>query len=623
MNFSDLGLSKRATAALEKIGFVEPTEIQEKTIPVVLAGQDLMASAETGSGKTAAYAVPILQFIKNNSEKLPRILVLVPTRELAVQVQTEFDRFANGCGMRSVTIYGGTGYDKQTRILKRGVDVVVATPGRLFDHIKRNNVDLSNVKTLVLDEADRMLDMGFMPQVKQIVKYLQSREQTLMFSATIDKKIEQTAAVFLRDPVRVAVNTERLEPVAIEQRAYHVTEDEKNNLLIELIKDKPEVDSVIVFARTRGRVKRVKKFLTASDVVAEEIHGDVSQNKRDATLKRYRSGEFSVLVATDVAARGLDIPSISHVINYDLPDSAPDFVHRIGRTGRAGRSGIALSFVSREQRHLVRDIEKVTGRKMEMVGEAPTPEPGEENSKRRKARKQRKINRSGRHGEGGDLAKGGDAAVGEMPVEVVQVTKTVRTETVRAERSFDEDERNAFGTKNRESGGRGNGQRTTGGAARSFKDKPRYGERARYGDKPSNGDKPRYGEKPRYGDKPSNGDKPRYGEKPRYGDKPSNGDKPRYGEKPRYSDKPSNGDKPRYGEKPRYGDKPSNGDKPRYGEKPRYGDKPSNGDHRRDKFGRSPRQNQDGKPSFGRPSADGRRHSGSTQGRFKSRSSAR
>ncbi len=372
MNFLELGISKRASTALETMGFLAPTEIQLKTIPAVLEGRNVMASAETGSGKTAAYALPIIQGIKSSSQQHPRVLVLVPTRELAVQVQTEFERFSFGCGMRSVTIYGGTGYDKQTKRLKRGVDVVVATPGRLIDHIDRRNVDLSQVHTLVLDEADRMLDMGFMPQVRQIIKLLSSRRQTLMFSATIDKNVESTAATYLKDPVRVAVNRGQVEPVAIDQKLFHVDEAAKTGLLVELIKDQPDVDSVIVFARTRSRVRRIKKQLCAFNVVAEEIHGDISQNKRDQTLARYRKGAFSVLVATDVAARGLDIPSISHVVNYDLPVSAEDYVHRIGRTGRAGRSGTALSFVSADQRHLVRGIEKVTGKRLELIGK-PTP----------------------------------------------------------------------------------------------------------------------------------------------------------------------------------------------------------------------------------------------------------
>ncbi len=364
MSFSELGLSKRAVVALESLGLVQPTEIQTKSIPEVLAGRDLMASAETGSGKTAAYALPIIQSVKGSSEKLPRVLVLVPTRELAIQVFSEFERFANNCGMRGVTIYGGTGYEKQTRQLRRGVDVIVATPGRLVDHISRNNVDLSRVRTLVLDEADRMLDMGFMPSVRKIVALLTNRQQTLMFSATIDKSIEDAARAFLKNPVRVAVNSSQVEPVSIDQKIYHVAEEAKSGLLLEIIKDQPDIGSVLVFARTRSRVKKIKKQLRASNVMAEDLHGDVSQNKREETLAKYRKGVFNVLVATDVAARGLDVPSISHVVNYDLPLSAQDYVHRIGRTGRAGRSGTALSFVSADQRHLVRGIEKVTGKRL-------------------------------------------------------------------------------------------------------------------------------------------------------------------------------------------------------------------------------------------------------------------
>ncbi|MDZ4833413.1 MAG: DEAD/DEAH box helicase [Candidatus Melainabacteria bacterium] len=373
MSFSELGLSKRVETALEAMGFVEPTEIQAKTIPVVLAGRNVMASAETGSGKTAAYALPIIQGIKGSSEKLPRVLVLVPTRELAIQVQSQFDRFSNNGGTRSVTIYGGTGYEKQTRVLRRGVDVVVATPGRLVDHIERRNIDLSNVKTLVLDEADRMLDMGFMPSVRKIIALMKNRSQTLMFSATIDSAMESTAKAFLKDPVRVAVSSGQLEPASIEQKIYHIDEAGKSGLLLELIREQPDVNSVIVFARTRSRVKKIRKQLVASNVRAEEIHGDVSQNKREETLAKYRKGVFSVLVATDVAARGLDIPSISHVVNYDMPQSPQDYVHRIGRTGRAGRTGTALSFVSADQRHLVRNIERVTGKRLESANGAAQP----------------------------------------------------------------------------------------------------------------------------------------------------------------------------------------------------------------------------------------------------------
>lgn len=369
MNFLELGLTKRVATALESFGFTEPTEIQKQAIPVILAGRDVLASAETGSGKTAAYALPIIQMIKGSSERKPRVLVLVPTRELALQVQSQFERFSDSSGMRSVVVYGGTGYEKQTRILRRGVDVIVATPGRLFDHIERGNADLSKVTMLVLDEADRMLDMGFMPQVRKIVDETAEKHQTLLFSATINKSVERSAIEFLSNPVTVKINSNQVEPSAIEQRVYHVAEMEKDALLMQLIKEQPETNSVLVFARTRHKAAKIRKKLCAGDIRAEEIHGDISQSQREKTLARYRDGQFSVLVATDIAARGLDIPSISHVVNYDLPNSAADYVHRIGRTGRAGRSGVALSFVCADQRHLMRDIEKVTGRPMDPSSE--------------------------------------------------------------------------------------------------------------------------------------------------------------------------------------------------------------------------------------------------------------
>ncbi|MBZ0185066.1 MAG: DEAD/DEAH box helicase [Candidatus Obscuribacterales bacterium] len=364
MKFLELGLSERIAHALVGFGFSQPTEIQQKAIPSILGGRDIMASAETGSGKTAAYALPIIQFRRKAQGKSPSTLVLVPTRELALQVQSQFERFLCGSGLRTVCVYGGTGYDRQTRLLKRGVDIIVATPGRLFDHIKRNNVDMSMISMLVLDEADRMLDMGFMPQVRQIVARMSGRRQTLMFSATISKGVEKAASEYLINPVTIRVNTNRLEPSSIDQRIYHVDESGKTALLMDLIKDQPDVNSVLVFARTRVRASEIRKKLCASNVRAEEIHGNISQAQRERTLARYRDGHFTVLVATDVAARGLDIPAISHVVNYDLPDSPSDYVHRIGRTGRAGRSGIALSFVSARQRHLVRDIEKIVGRSL-------------------------------------------------------------------------------------------------------------------------------------------------------------------------------------------------------------------------------------------------------------------
>jgi ATP-dependent RNA helicase RhlE len=368
MTFIELGLSERIAGALAGFGFTEPTEIQEKVVPMILGGRDIMASAETGSGKTAAYALPIIQSHASRRARDPRILVLVPTRELALQVQSQFQRFATHTGLRTVAIYGGTGYESQTRCLRRGVDVIVATPGRLFDHMTRGNANLSGIDVLVLDEADRMLDMGFAPQVRQIVAKAPRQRQTLMFSATISKAVEGAAAEYLDNPVTIRVNTNQVHPSSIDQRIYHVDESGKAALLLQLLTDQPDVNSVLVFARTRSRAARIRKNLCASNVAAEEIHGDISQSRREKTLSRYRDGLFSVLVATDVAARGLDIPTISHVVNYDLPNTAADYVHRIGRTGRAGRSGIALSFVSADQRHLIADIETMTGRQLDPDG---------------------------------------------------------------------------------------------------------------------------------------------------------------------------------------------------------------------------------------------------------------
>ncbi len=387
--FIKLGLSEPIAVALREFGFTEPTEIQDKTIPIILAGKDLMASAQTGSGKTAAFALPIIECLKEPSSK-PKALVLVPTRELAVQVKEQIERFAKNGRLRSVTLYGGTGYGPQIKALKRGVDIVIATPGRLFDYVQRRFVDLSNIKILVLDEADRLVDMGFMPQVRKIVHGLPTDRQTLMFSATIDSRIERIGGEFLRNAVIVRSSSKQIEPSTIDQQIFHVKESGKDALLLELVQ-KQNMSSVLVFTRTKRRATWVKSKLRAANVLAEEIHGNISQNQRERTLKRYRDGAFPVLVATDVAARGLDIPAISHVINYDLPDSPQDYVHRIGRTGRAGRSGVALSFIDEGQRYLIRDIEKIIGRVLDPNAPAARPGNSQVRRFRPRSRSRRRI----------------------------------------------------------------------------------------------------------------------------------------------------------------------------------------------------------------------------------------
>ena len=384
--FSEFGLSKFIQDCLVREGFTEPTEVQVQSIPFILAGNDLMASAQTGSGKTAAYALPIIdQLKKTRKDGVPRALIMVPTRELALQVKEQFERF--GRHLRVTAVYGGTGYLRQYRQFARGVDIIVATPGRLFDLAEQNVANLSEIQTLVLDEADRLMDMGFMPQIRKIVARVPAVRQTLMFSATIDQKIEEMAREYLTRPHIVRSTANQLDASSIEQKIHYLREFAKDEFLLELISGFTEssVDnSVLIFTQTRRKATFIADKLRAADVQAEEIHGEIKQNRREKIMARYRSGDFKVLVATDIAARGLDIPHISHVVNYDLPTSAEDYVHRIGRTGRAGKTGIAHSFVSHEQRYLLRDIENILGRRFEAPPQlfsagAPKPRPFDRN----------------------------------------------------------------------------------------------------------------------------------------------------------------------------------------------------------------------------------------------------
>jgi ATP-dependent RNA helicase RhlE len=372
-NFTELGLTKLTASALEDLAYTSPTEIQSKAIPHILSGRDLMASAQTGSGKTAAYALPVIERLQDRSSK-PRALVLAPTRELALQVEDHFKSLGKYSRLRTVTLYGGSSYNNQARILQRGVDVIIATPGRLLDCLDRRSVDLSAINIVILDEADRLMDMGFMPQIRRVIASLPRARQTLMFSATFDAMVSRLAADYLVNPVSIRVNTRQVEPKDIDQRMYHVNEFGKDDLLLKLIKEH-EMSSVLIFTRTRRKATWVKSRLRAANVQAEEIHSDISQSERERTLTRYREGAFPVLVATDVAARGLDIPSITHVINYDLPTSPEDYVHRIGRTGRAGRAGVAFSFVAEGEKFMVRDIEKVIGRVVDPLSQKRTALP--------------------------------------------------------------------------------------------------------------------------------------------------------------------------------------------------------------------------------------------------------
>jgi ATP-dependent RNA helicase RhlE len=389
-NFAELGLSERTVASLTKIGFDTPTEVQARTIGLLLDGSDVIASAQTGTGKTAAYALPIIERLAARRDLTRRIqaLVLVPTRELALQVKSQIDELSKHARIRTAAFYGGTGYGPQINAIRSGIDIAIATPGRLNDLLERGLIRLSAVEVLVLDEADRMLDMGFAPQVKKIVATVPRDRQTMMFTATLDKRMQQIAADYMSEPTLVRCKENEVEPASIDQRAHRVNKAEKDALLLSVLSEAEEA-TVLVFTRTRRTASQVTRKLKANNVEAEEIHSDISQRNRERTIARYRAGNFNVLVATDIAARGLDVASITHVINYDLPDCASDYVHRIGRTGRAGRSGIAHSFVSDDQRHLVRDIERLIGRRFDGTAvrdEAPVSRPSEHRNSNRRSR---------------------------------------------------------------------------------------------------------------------------------------------------------------------------------------------------------------------------------------------
>jgi ATP-dependent RNA helicase RhlE len=368
MSFTQFGLSEPLNRAVEALGYSSPTPIQQEAIPSALAGRDLIGCAETGSGKTAAYLLPILhRQIAQSASKAPlRALILAPTRELAAQIDQCCRQYTQFASIRSAAIYGGMAMGPQVQALRRGVTVLVATPGRLLDHLERRNVNLSNVQTLVLDEADRMLDMGFLPDVRRIVSQLPGARQTMLFSATINAAVERLARELLDNPVSVQVGRRAAPPIKVAQTAYVVPAHAKMKLLVALLEAK-QVKSALVFSQTRRGVDRVAYDLKQRGYSAETLHAGRSQGQRETALKGFRSGRFQVLVATDVAARGLDITGISHVINYEVPSYPQDYVHRIGRTARAGGSGSALTLISPGEQFAWEAIERFTGQPVRRV----------------------------------------------------------------------------------------------------------------------------------------------------------------------------------------------------------------------------------------------------------------
>jgi ATP-dependent RNA helicase RhlE len=366
MNFSQLGLAPAQVRACESLGYTEPTPIQLQAIPIVLSGADLIGCAETGTGKTAAFLLPIIQRITERQRPGVRVLVLAPTRELAIQIEKNYGELNSTKGNRSVTVIGGANIRTQISSLRRGAAVLIATPGRLLDLTERGAVNLSSVEVLVLDEADRMLDMGFLPAIRRVLAMLPTKRQTLLFSATMSSNIEQLARSTMKQPKLVEVNQRGRPATMVEQTAYPVAQESKTALLLDLL-ERERFERVLVFTRTRRGAERLAHILEARDHSVNRIHADRSQSQREAALRDFRDGRTRVLVATDIAARGLDVEAVSHVINYDVPAAPEDYVHRVGRTGRAGNEGQAFTIVAPVDELSMRAIERLTGQTVKRV----------------------------------------------------------------------------------------------------------------------------------------------------------------------------------------------------------------------------------------------------------------
>jgi ATP-dependent RNA helicase RhlE len=368
--FARLGLIEPLLHALHDRGYDTPTPIQQRAIPILLQGKDLLGIAQTGTGKTAAFALPILQRLheqpRRAEPKRPRALVLAPTRELSSQIVDAFRAYGKQLALRSEVVYGGVGMTPQIRALARGLEILVATPGRLLDHMQQRHVDLSRVEILVLDEADRMLDMGFVRDVERVIRALPKQRQSLLFSATMPDNVAALARGILHQPQRVEVTPQATTTERVEQSVCFVDKAQKRDLLVQLLQD-PEFARTLVFTRTKHGADRVARHLTKAGIDARAIHGDKSQGQRERALADFKSGKSGVLIATDVAARGIDVPEVSHVLNFDLPNVPESYVHRIGRTARAGRDGIAISFCSSDEREFLKDIEKLIRRKIPVM----------------------------------------------------------------------------------------------------------------------------------------------------------------------------------------------------------------------------------------------------------------
>jgi len=378
MRFEELELIPPVLKALQEEKYITPTPIQQKTIPLILKRYDLLGSAQTGTGKTAAFAIPIIQLLyqdqrRNKQKRKIKALVITPTRELAIQIGESFSTYGRFTDIRNTVIFGGVGQGSQTTALRRGVDVLVATPGRLLDLMDQGIVTLYDIEYFVLDEADRMLDMGFIHDIKKIIARLPLNRQSLFFSATMPKKIVQLSETILRNPVKVEVSPVSSTADTIQQYLYYTNKSTKGELLLHILENR-DIDQVLLFSRTKHGADKIARNLTRKRVNAVAIHGDKAQNQRQKALAQFKEGKVRVLVATDIAARGIDIDKLRYVINYDIPNESETYVHRIGRSGRAGEAGTAISICEPEENAFVKDIEKLIRKQIQVVRDNPYPQ---------------------------------------------------------------------------------------------------------------------------------------------------------------------------------------------------------------------------------------------------------
>jgi len=377
MTFEKLNLIEPLLKALTKEGYTKPTPIQEQAIPIVLDGRDLMGCAQTGTGKTAAFALPMLQILsqlpkhKKENRKI-KALVLTPTRELALQISESFTAYGNHTGLKQTVVFGGVPQNPQTKALRSGVDILVATPGRLLDLIDQGFIRLDGLEIFVLDEADRMLDMGFINDIKRILKILPEKRQSLFFSATMPATIIKLASSILTNPVQIEVSPESTTAETVKQSLYFVDSADKKNLLVHLLKN-DKINTALVFTRTKHGADKVAKFLNQVNIKAEAIHGNKSQNARQNALTNFKAQKTRILVATDIAARGIDVDDLGYVFNFEIPNIPETYVHRIGRTGRAGANGTAISFCDREENSFLKDIQKLISIQIPVIEEHPYP----------------------------------------------------------------------------------------------------------------------------------------------------------------------------------------------------------------------------------------------------------